>query len=452
MKRVVFGAAGVTCVAIALAVGAGRPWSIQAQFPGAVLLFLGVLSLACVRAGSDARATMTVTAVSVLVALYGAEAFFSFSPPKPVETRVITYGASHDQRTKEEVVLDLRRRGDSSAVPMVYPSFSFNFPEVFPDELRAKIGHEIQPLGGISGRTTVLCNESGKWSVYKADEHGFRNPPGMWSAPLEIAVVGDSFSNGNCVSDGEDWVDRIRARYARTLNLGVGGNGPLSMLATIREYLADLKPRTVIWQYFEAHDTRIPPESTVPLLNRYLADPAFRQGLAGRQVEIDALLDRVVDSALGEPELRPRKPRIRLSEFIRFSQIRARLAVARSASSPAPAAATADVLRPVLEQAARTVHGWGGKIYFLYLPSWRGVQGGEAPQHYAPREQVLKAAEAAGMKVIDAFPAFAAQRDPLSLFPYRSNYHYNASGCALVADIALKNLSPESSARGQEAR
>lgn len=43
--------------------------------------------------------------------------------------------------------------------------------------------------------------------IYDSDKHGFNNPKGIWAGEgLEIAVVGDSFTQGFCVPQGQDMV------------------------------------------------------------------------------------------------------------------------------------------------------------------------------------------------------------------------------------------------------
>src|SRR5207342_2709188 len=96
----------------------------------------------------------------------------------------------------------------------------------------------LLPLGGISRSLTVLCNQSGQYVTYQSDEHGFRNPPGMWdSAGVELAVVGQSFSQGYCQADGKGFVDLLRSSYPLTLNLGMSGESSLLQLAAIEEFL-----------------------------------------------------------------------------------------------------------------------------------------------------------------------------------------------------------------------
>jgi hypothetical protein len=89
----------------------------------------------------------------------------------------------------------------------------------------------------------------------------------------------------------------FRDRYPATLNLGGGGNGPLLMLATLKEYAEPVKARTVLWFYFEDNDlTDLRKEKNAPLLMRYLTD-GFRQGLFGQQAAIDRSLAAYMEKA-----------------------------------------------------------------------------------------------------------------------------------------------------------
>jgi len=61
-----------------------------------------------------------------------------------------------------------------------------------------------------------------------------------------MVTLGDSFTLGNCVPAGKSMVDHLRSRTKTVVNLGGGGNGPLFMLAGLREYGARFKPNTVL--------------------------------------------------------------------------------------------------------------------------------------------------------------------------------------------------------------
>ena len=147
------------------------------------------------------------------------------------------------------------------------------------------------PLGGISHATTVDCNESGQFSVYKSDRFGFRNPDSVYDVgAAPIVIIGDSFAHGGCVQEGKDVAGRLRHRGFPTINMGMRGNGPLLELATLKEYGLPHKPKLVLWLYYEGNDLdglKISQKNT--FLNRYLYSE-YSQNLISRQSEVDQLL------------------------------------------------------------------------------------------------------------------------------------------------------------------
>ena len=52
----------------------------------------------------------------------------------------------------------------------------------------------------------------------------------------------------------KNFVALIRQHYPATINLGVSGDGPLTMLATLKEYVQFAKPRVVLWFFWEGND------------------------------------------------------------------------------------------------------------------------------------------------------------------------------------------------------
>ena len=69
-------------------------------------------------------------------------------------------------------------------------------------------------------------------------------------------AVGDSFTHGACVPSEDNFVGVIRADHPATANLGMDSNGPLLMLASLKEYALRFRPKTVLWFYFEGNDLR----------------------------------------------------------------------------------------------------------------------------------------------------------------------------------------------------
>jgi hypothetical protein len=316
-------------------------------------------------------------------------------------------------------------------------------------------GRETLPLAGIAGRTTVDCRESPglPWLIYEADEHGFRNPPGLWGpAPIELAAVGDSFTAGSCVPPDENLFARLRQTHPGALNLGMPGSGPLLMLATLREYLPALRPGLVLWCHYGGNDLRdLRRERGHAILERYLEN-GFRQGLAEQQAPLDAALDEYDRAWLSKSVARLARRRIKPSDVLTLRSTRARLGLAfPEPDAFAPPEEDVRLLETVLAKARATVESWQGRLYFVYLPP-----ADEPPQRlgghalarieFATRRRVLALARALGLPVIDVTEAFAAHPEPDSLFAC-PGCHYSEAGYRLAADAVRAGLAASAGPR-----
>jgi hypothetical protein len=106
--------------------------------------------------------------------------------------------------------------------------------------------------------------------------------------------------------------------------------------------------------------------------------------------------------------------------------------VERHHTSPTPF----EDFHDVLNEANRTVGGWGGRLFIVYLPSLRSILGGIAPPH---RSRVLKIIEALNIPLIDLYPDFVNHEDKLSLLP-RMHLHYSEKGNRLIAGKIIAAL------------
>ncbi len=99
-----------------------------------------------------------------------------------------------------------------------------------------------------------------------------------------------------------------------------------------------------------------------------------------------------------------------------------------------------NLLSNTLEQAKAVTNSWGGTLCVVYLPSWNRYRNDPRPDE-REHAKVVSLVQALGIPIIDVQPAFQAQRDPLSLFPFRRFGHYNEAGNRVVADTVMKSLS-----------
>jgi len=398
-------------------------------------VFLLIL-IASYRLRPSHRANFALLLVGSIVALFAVEFALAILEPTMMARPAWKAGRTFDFRTREEVIRDLRRKGVDA-----FQRVAEGFPIAGPG----------MTLGGsISNATIVYCNETGQYSIFRSDEHGFNNPPGVWNAkPSQIVALGDSFTTGACVGPDEGFVSLIQKKYPATLNLGSGGNGPLVELAAMDEYAVALKPKIVLWCFFEGNDLDdLRHESAKPILMRYLQQDGFSQNLVGRQMEIDEAMKGPLEQAINGrrsvllvPSIGLRfYGAISLRRFVSLHETHNLLAqVIHRKDKNAWKAEEAEMglFRDVMAKAQKQISGWDGKLYFVYLPGTEILQ--NDPGRQTLRAEVLQTVKELGIPVIDVYPAFKERPDPLTLFslPFP---HYNQEGYRITAETILQAL------------
>ena len=95
------------------------------------------------------------------------------------------------------------------------------------------------------------------------------------------------------------------------------------------------------------------------------------------------------------------------------------------------------VFKNILKKSDSIINQWGGKLYFVYLPPYEIYKGYE-PIYRKNNLQIVKENE---IEIIDIHKeVFSKQKDPLSLFPFRLDGHYNAKGYNLIAETISKRI------------
>jgi hypothetical protein len=85
------------------------------------------------------------------------------------------------------------------------------------------------------------------------DRHGFRNASDL--AEAEIVAIGDSFLEAGLVQFADLLTTRVGERLrAAVANLGQGAYAPQQELVVLRRYGLPLRPRLVLWFFFEGND------------------------------------------------------------------------------------------------------------------------------------------------------------------------------------------------------
>jgi hypothetical protein len=311
-------------------------------------------------------------------------------------------------------------------------------------------GRETLPLATMSKAVSVICNETGRYLIYRSDERGFHNPAKTWNQPtVDVAVVGDSFAQGDCVPSSTNSVALIREKLPATLNLGVGGNGPLLELATLTEYLTHIRPRLVLWFYYEGNDLLdLEIERRSPLLMRYLGD-GFSQNLMARQPALNDAIRDYFDRGMAEDDLARHSVSFTFTDVLFLRNLRNKLAqaIGNEMRPTFDDRARFELLGEVLAAAKRRTEAWSGRLVLVYLPTrWTSLPESMQAKQARSRARVLATVRSLDIPVIDVSADFRAHPDPASLFVFPEMGHYNERGYRFVADRVLTRLSAMASA------
>ena len=384
----------------------------------AILLGLGL------RLSNYLKINLSLLIFSVAITVYAFETYLEFVPEKTqsIKIQAKQFGVPFDSRTKMEVLNNLNETGNEG------------YPNITPHRFTKSNGlgtnkGRIYPLGGIPNVTTVDCNESGYWSIFEADEHGFNNPKGLYQRnKIEIFLTGDSMAEGACVNSDESITAVIRKLGFTAINIGKGGNGPLIEFAALKEYAEPLKPKTVLWVFSENDLTDLKNEVNSMFLRNYLDNSYYSQNLISRQNEIDSLL-----KIFYQNNLEPKKSimiRNELFKTIKLTNIRSILNITPKIN---PA-----VFKNILFRTKELVSSWGGDLYFVYVPSIYSISKSKKDPY---REKILNFISEQSIPIIDIQKEVIAMHpDPLSLFPFRNAVHYNADGYRLIAEAITERL------------
>jgi GDSL-like Lipase/Acylhydrolase family len=448
--RGVFAAVALFALAIlahnALHFGAyvGHSSSVIVRFvsPLIIAAFLGI---AC-WLPLDSRLIIANAITAAVVSLYIGEFYLAWELDHVQQTAASRAGSTFDARTKLAVVRDLRAAG-IDAYPIIRGR------NLLTEDAQGRLqpllsvgGAPLLPLTATPRTTVVSCNETGQWLIYDTDRHGFNNPDALWDglAP-EIAMIGDSFTHGSCVSREQNMASILQRRFGQTLNLGVGGDGPLLELAALTEYAEPMQPKIVLWVFCEGNDLNedLPFELKAPILRAYLRDPRFRQDLIHKDTLISTALRSYLDRNMREAMDRVDDPMENFERYVSLDRVRSAVGLGPIliGYNGGDLSQELAVFDQVLVSARDRIRGWSGRLYLVYLPdSDRYLSRfGIGIVRQTIYHGVQDIARRRDVPMIDVASAFARHAAPETLFAYPGS-HYNPAGYALAANTIAAAL------------
>ena len=417
---------------------------------------------------------LLLVASSTLFSLYAIEILSGFLLPSTQEGQGIVaakrlgyerLGYRVDERDMSEFIADAQTNGQR-IVPAFSPAAFLN--EFLRQDDAARSLPPLFPLSGIANMPTAGFNESGYRPVYNSDRFGFNNPDSIYQSPIDIALIGDSYTAGITVRADENIAAHLRSADYNVLNLGANANGPLIELGTLIEYAQPQQPPIVVWLFYEGNDLfDLGRERSHPMLIAYLnqdgsqagaqtGQASYSQNLRDRQPTIDAQVQRKIEALAAEKKAeqaaedaqRAERNSIREQLTKRLTLTRIRTAI-KAQLAPTPADKiyidsdeNLALFSDVLARANRLVSSWDGELYFVYLPVYERFSANQLTRSKleARREAVLGKVDALQIPYIDMAARFEQEDDPLELFPFGFFGHYDADGYKIVGEEILQAL------------
>ena len=319
---------------------------------------------------------------------------------------------------------------------------------------------KIFPLSGMSNKLTIGGAETGKYNIYKSDRYGFNNPDNEWDEKNYIAVLGDSAVHYNYYSWETGWAGNLKKLSGKSvLSLGIGNNGPLLELATLKEYALKQKPNIILWVYTEENDLlEIKAEFKSDILKKYLSKN-FTQNLMKKQNFIEKNYQMFLDNSIENYDknvginsveafsIESPNNSIFLS-FVKLTKLRSFL-ISDLIDIINSRVTDQDLFnfKNVLKEAKITTLDFKGEFYFVYLPAaTKYIDSFNHPlkKNNYYRDEVLNIAKDLQIKIIDLEELyFKDLNDPLDALSFRRHSHYNPKTIENVSKIIFEIIKKE---------
>lgn len=342
-------------------------------------------------------------------------------------------GVKFDERSLQQVVMAERQRNQRS-FPAVSPAYFLS-----EEGSSVKVGGKpVLPLGIAASANNFYCNESGEFVNFATDKFGFRNADGVWTGSVDIVAVGDSYTMGSCLRDDETIVGNLR-HSAKVLNLGMGANGPLIQLASLREFAGAVKPKVILWNFFPNDMTEdLERDSKNTILQQYL-NSDFSQ----RLLQINEVLQPAVDEVVEDywqrlkalnPELNYYSP----GPFLTLPGIRRiyKSFMNKITAKKPETQFKFDLFLNILKSAQADAERMGAKIFFVYIPDCMD----DSYQQNIWKARLLNEVSSFGIAVIDTeSPVKAATNGGKTAYFYCPGSHFAPAGAkAAAAEISKR--------------
>ncbi len=393
-------------------------------------IFLIFFSITTFFLKKNIKINLLLSLVAVAFSLYAIELYIVLKPNENIKKykKIKLYekktGNKYDVRNRYQIYVDMINEGEKVVVraPPNYANKLYNNKSIF-------------YLSGISNSKTIYCNENGYFSIYQSDRFGFNNPDDEWdSNQIEFLLLGDSFTHGACVNRPDDLSSVLRILSGKNvLNLGYGGNGPLTEYATLKEFFPK-NVKKIVWVYFEGNDlSNLNNELNNPILLNYLNNINFSQNLKNKQDKLDNILIEETQN-----EIKKTKSKVTLSfkiiKFLKIFETRTQVKLFIKTFNRKYFNPDFESFQKILKLAKKFSEENNSEFYFVYLPEYSRYFDGN--YNNKNKVKIIKILKSLNIKLIDPDEKiFKKEKNPLKNYPFEMSGHFTVKGYNKIAEL-----------------
>lgn len=283
-----------------------------------------------------------------------------------------------------------------------------------------------------SNKINFLCKEENGKIYFRSDRFGFNNVDKSWDIPGTPIFLGDSFVQGWCVKNENNFVNKFTNL---NINLGIQNSGPLIQYAILREYLKKISNTKIYWFFYEGNDLGdLSVEKQNKILRKYLMSEKFSQNLTERQDEIN-LVNKKIRDIIASNKIKNVKNKNSsfkyLKNFITLKNIRTELNNKFFIYI---------LYNQIILKTKKLLAEKNVELNVVYLPSYERYKDKKLFQNYK-YNKILKILSSNNINVIDLKKNFFDNKKNIKKYhAFGDSYHFNNLGHSKIASFLKKNL------------
>lgn len=341
-----------------------------------------------------------------------------------------------DFRNKKEVFLNLSETNKQLSTSFNFAP-TFRFSKVFQTTLKE---NKLIPFRGPINKDTLLCAEDLKYRIAKNDKYGFKNLNEIYERKINTIILGDSFAEGKCLDNKNDTSAFLISRGINTVNLGVSGSSTLLSLAILREFGNFLKPKNVVYFYYEGNDLEgLNWEKKIPILKKYYDDENFNNNYLLRYNEVNKFLKLInvetlksLKSDTQEVEKKTSTNKF-IEKFQDFFELKISKKIIRQRIfNKDKERLDDDMLINIIKKMYSETQKINSNFIFVYIPDKYTFFDNEKSfilkQSIGKKDKIIKKINELGIQIVDLKKILSEYPNPKSLYPLEYPGHFNSKG------------------------